>query len=266
MSTPAIQPVGLPTSKPLTRGETASPWLRASARPRAAGPDLTDRGWDALMVCLAGYILTSVGRVHQLFPVVELVHPAIVLGLLGVLLYVVDARADRRAAHLLVPTTKCLLVFLFWMILSIPGALRPGASFELVFNNFIKTALMYVIVAGSVRGVRDVERLAFTYLVGAVVYSAVVVTRFNLGSGDAWRLGRLYYYDANDFATFVVTAMPFGVYFLHAGRRPAVRMFAAAGLGLLTLGFVWSGSRGGFIALGAVVIFIGIGYSAIPFR
>ena len=43
--------------------------------------------------------------------------------------------------------------------------------------------------------------------------------------------------------------MPLGIYFLHAGRRTGVRLFAAAGLVVLTLGFVWSGSRGGFIAL-----------------
>ena len=38
------------------------------------------------------------------------------------------------------------------------------------------------------------------------------------------------------------------------------------GLVLLTLGFVWSGSRGGFIALAAVGGFIVIRYTAIPLR
>ena len=85
---------------------------------------------------------------------------------------------------------------------------------------------MSFVVAASVRHVRDVERLALVYLAGAVVYTGVVITRFDLGAGDAWRLGHLYYYDANDFATFAVTAMPLGIYFAHAGRRiarPAVR-------------------------------------------
>jgi len=35
---------------------------------------------------------------------------------------------------------------------------------------------------------------------------------------------------------------------------------------VLTLGFVWSGSRGGFIALGAVAVFIVFRYAAIPMR
>jgi O-antigen ligase len=152
------------------------------------------------------------------------------------------------------------------MSLSIPFALSTGTSVDLVVNNFLKTALMSFVVAGSVRRIEDVERLAGVYFTGAVAYAAVVMSRFDLGSGGDWRLGHLYYYDANDFATFVVTAMPFGIYFLHATRKPAIRLAAAAGLVVLTLGFVWSGSRGGFIALTAVAAFILLRYSAIPLR
>jgi len=64
----------------------------------------------------------------------------------------------------------------------------------------------------------------------------------------------------------VVTAIPLGVYFVHAGRTFATRAGAAAGLVALTLGFVWSGSRGGFIALSAVAAFILLRYAAIPLR
>lgn len=152
------------------------------------------------------------------------------------------------------------------MMLSVPTALVFGNSFDLVFNNVIKTALMTLIVAGSVRGTRDVERLAFAYFLGAVLYSLVIVTTFDVGSGGDWRLGHLYYYDANDFATLVVTAMPLGVYFLHRAGKRAFRLFAAAGLVLLTLGFVWSGSRGGFIALVVVAAFVVCRFSAIPLR
>jgi putative inorganic carbon (HCO3(-)) transporter len=222
--------------------------------------------WDALLVCVAGYILTAVGRVHQLFDVLELIHLTAVTGLLGILFYALDTHEARRSRHLLVPTTKLLALFVFWMMLSVPGAVRPGNSFDLVFNNFIKTALMFLVVAGTPRSVRDVERLVLVYLVSAVVYASVVITRFDLGSGDAWRLGHLYYYDANDFATFVVTAMPFGIYFLHPGRRLLIRAFSAAGLVILALGFVWSGSRGGFIALSAVLAFIVLRYTVIPLR
>jgi len=222
--------------------------------------------WDPLLICVAAYILISVGRVHQLFPVLELVHPAAVAGLLGIVLYLTDSHAERRGIHLEVPTTTRLLAFTIWMIMCVPGALVVSNSFTVVFGNFIKTVIMYAVVASAVRGTIDVERLARVYLGSAVLYTVVVMSRFDLGSGNDWRLGHLYYYDANDFATYLVTAMPLGLYFTHTSRRLWGRVLAALALVALTVGFVWSGSRGGFLALAAVVAFVMIRYSAIPLR
>jgi O-antigen ligase len=222
--------------------------------------------WDLLLVSVAGYILSAVGRVHQLFPALESLRPAILTGLFAIALYLLDPQPVRKLRRIALPATRWLTGLLVWMVLTVPGALVASTSFSLVFDNFVKTFLMCLVIAASVRNVHDVRRLAFAYFAGAVVYSGVVMMRFDLGAGDAWRLGRLYYYDANDYATFVVSAMPLGVHFLHAGRRVVTRAFAAVGLMLLTLGLVWSGSRGGFIALSAVVVFIVIRFAAIPLR
>jgi len=219
-----------------------------------------------LLVCVAGYILTSVGRVHQLYAVLEVLRPAIVTGLGAIALYLMDQRGARRLGLLRVPTTRYVLLLLVWMTLSLPGSIFRGNSFELLTDSFIKTVLMYLVVAGAVRGARDVERLAFVYYLAAAVYAWVVLTRFDLGGGNAWRLGRLYYYDANDFATFAVTAIPLGLYFAHAGRRLITKAFAVAALVVLALAFVRSGSRGGFLSLVCVGIFIVFRYSAIAFR
>lgn len=235
---------------------------RDSARNR---PD-ADVAWDLLLICVAGYLLTAVGRIHQLFPALEVVRPATLSGLFAIALYLSGRRAERRARDLFIAPSKFLVALLIWMALSVPGALVPGVSFALLFDNFIKTALMYLVMAGSVRGFRDVERLTAVYLIAATVYAAVVLVRFEVGTGDAWRLGRLYYYDANDFATFVITAMPFGLYLLHAGRRAFSRNFAAVALIVLSFALVRTGSRGGFIALVAVASFIVLRYTAVALR
>ena len=222
-------------------------------------------GWDPLVVCVAGYLLMSVGRVHQLFSL-EAFRPAILTGGLALLLFWFDRHQERRLEHVWVPTTKFLLALFVWMVISIPGSLSEGTSVTLVFGNFIKTALMYLVIAAAVRDIRDVERFALTYLLAGALYAFIVVTRFDVGGGADWRLAHLYYYDANDFATLAVTALPFGVYFLHAGRRTAVRLFAAASLAVLTLAFVYSGSRGGLLSLTAVIVFIVLRYDRIPLR
>jgi len=218
------------------------------------------------MICIAGYVLVAVGRVHQLFPVLALLRPAVLMGALAIVLFYRDLSAVRRVRWVMVPTTRFVLALLAWIALSTPGAIVRGTSFDLLFGNFIKTVLMYLVIAAGVRGVRDVERVAMAYLASATIYAAVVLSRFDLGEGDSWRLGDLYYYDANDFATFCVTAMPIALYFLHRARALYQRLFAAGALALLAIAFVRSGSRGGFIALVAVVVFITVGYRAIALR
>jgi probable O-glycosylation ligase (exosortase A-associated) len=238
--------------------------LSAAARSARRG----DASWDLLLVCVAGYMFIAVGRVHQLFPQLQALHPAILTGLGAIGLYVIDRRDSRRLDRLWVPTTRYLLALAVWMVLSIPGGLRPGNSFDMVFDNFIKTCAMYFVLAGSVRGTRDVERLALAYFLSATVYAFVVLTRFDVsgGGGDAWRLGRLYYYDANDFAAFAVSAMPFGLYFARAGRSTLITLLATGGLIVLTMSFVRSGSRGGFVALVFMGAYVVARYSAIALR
>jgi probable O-glycosylation ligase (exosortase A-associated) len=225
-----------------------------------------DLKWDPLMICIAGYVLVAVGRVHQLFPVLALFRPAVLMGALAVLLFVRDGTSIRRVRWVLGPTTRCVIAFLTWIAVSTPIALVRGTSFDLLFGNFIKTFLMFLVIAAGVRSVRDVERIALAYLASAAIYSAVILSRFNLGEGDSWRLGDLYYYDANDFATLAVTAMPIALYMIHRARAGYQRILGIVSLTLLTVAFVHSGSRGGFIALIAVVLFINIGYRAIALR
>jgi probable O-glycosylation ligase (exosortase A-associated) len=264
ISRPASRP---PVGEHATaRGRSAAPALSTPARSASRPTDPSDPKWDLLLLCVAGYLLTAVGRVHQLFPALDLLRPAMLTGALAILLYLRDPRPERRASHLALPTTKYLFALLFWMVLSIPGSLSQSTSFEMVFDNFVKTVLMYVVAVGAVRGIRDVERLAATYLVAAIVYASVVIARFDPGAGPDWRLGRLYYYDANDLATFLVTAMPFGLYFLHNAQRRLARVLTAVALAVLTVAFVRTGSRGGFIALVAMAGFIVVRYSAIPLR
>jgi O-antigen ligase len=267
MQAPNISPQTVPRSlaKPAVgTGEWQARvgWFEPAVR-RAS---VTDAKWDMLLACVAGYILTSVGRVHQLFPAVEVLHPAMLAGFFAILLYAMDRREDRRLKVLWVGTTKWLLAMVIWMVLSVPASINRGYSFDMVFGNFIKTVLMYVVIAGTVRGARDVERLSAVYLLGAVLYAGVVLARFDVGADTDWRLGHLYYYDANDFATFAITAMPFGLYFANRGRSALVRLWAVAGLALLSTAFVYSGSRGGFLALLVTGGFIVLRYNAIAFR
>ena len=236
-----------------------TPAAGGGAPPRA-------RPWDLLLVCVAVYLAAAVGRVHQLFPALLPLKPALVSAALAVGLFLLQQSGARRVTRLRGATTACVLGLLLWAALSVPGSLAPGLAYNFVTDSFVKTVVMYLVIAGCVRAVRDVERLALVYFAVTVIYGAVVLVRFQLGSGDDWRLGKLYNYDANDFATLIATAMPLGLYFVLADRRLPVRVLAAAGLVVLAVGDIRSGSRGGFLALMAVAAFVLLRFTTIPAR
>lgn len=222
-------------------------------------------GWDLLLGCVAIYIATAVGRVHELFPALAPLKPTLVAAALAVALYVLQQTGPRRVGLLRSRLTTCLFGLLVWSALSIPGALNQGLAFHVVTDNLAKAIVMCLVLAGSVRSVRDVERLILVYFVVTVMYTLVVLSRFQLGADD-WRLSHLYNYDANDFATLIATALPLGLPFALGQRRAPLRMLALAGLAVLVVGQIRSGSRGGFLALLAVAAFVLLRFTTIPAR
>jgi O-antigen ligase len=222
---------------------------------------MRDGRWDLLLICVAGFILVSVGRLHQLFPALLPLQPALVTGTLAIALYLADRTPIRQAPRAQGRALSFLLAFLVWSGLSVPGALWPGGSLQ-VFIDLTKTVLMCFLTIAAVRSARDVERLAFVYFAAAVIFAALALLRF--GPGEGRRFERLYYYDSNDFATFAVTALPLGIHFIFGQRRIALRLAACIGVWPLVVAFVRSGSRGGFIALLAAAAFFLFRHSSIP--
>jgi O-antigen ligase len=242
------------------------PTLRRPAAPRTTALRVaTERPWDLLLACVAVYLATSVGRVHQLFPILTPLKLVFVSAALAIALYMADQVGPRAFTRLRGPTTTCVLGTLVLMALSVPGALYPGRAFVLLADTFVKTVILYMLIVGCVRSVRDVERLTFAYFAAVVIFALVVVMRFRVGGND-WRLADLYFYDANDFATLAVTAIPLGFYFIMSPGKVGRRAAGALGLVPLLIAFVWSGSRGGFLALLAMLAFMLVRYSAVAVK
>lgn len=221
-------------------------------------------GWDLLLICMAVYIASSVGRVHDLFPVLLPLKPALVSTILGIGLWLLQQVGQRRFGLLRSRVATCLLGLLVWGALSVPFALTGGLALQF-WIDFARAIVMYFVIAGCVRSTADVERLVLVYFGVTVLYTLVILSRFQLGP-DNWRLGRLYYYDANDLATLIATAMPLGLYFALAHRRIILRLLALAGLLVLVVALIRSGSRGGFLAFLAISAFILVGFTTIRAR
>ena len=211
------------------------------------------------MAC--GLLLVYVWRIQDLFPILAKVQFPILISLAAIATWVMGgsaAAAQDRYKH---PVIKAALFILLWSILSVPGSIYQGMSFSFVFNNHIKTILMMLVVIASVRGFPDVERLALAHIVGASIYCLKILTTFQIGADG--RLGDLFFYDSNDLAMLIAATLPFTVYFVARGTRSVHRLVALGAAALLLFAIVKTGSRGGFLALIGVGLFLLFGFRAI---
>ncbi len=219
---------------------------------------------DLLTFLVGGMILTYVWRLQDLYPALGRVKILAVLSVLAALVWLVDSDRRRNLKRIVGPILLCLGGLFALMIVGIPLSLWPGGSFAFLREEYAKIFFFVIVTAGSVRGLEDLEFYAKALVVGGLVFSATALARWDIDATGRW--GDLVYYDANDFAFVLVCALPFVVYFLRRGTPRLMRMMAFVSLLLFIVALARSGSRGGFLGLVAIAIYISIVFRAIPRR
>jgi len=167
----------------------------------------------------------------------------------------------QRLRH---PTAQLALALLAVATLSVPGSLYPGLSFDFLLKNHLASIILFLILLVGIRGTEDLTRFAAVLVAGGAIYTATILTRYDLGPDG--RLGNLVYYDANDMGLLLDCTLPFALYFAARARSLHWRIAAGCAAVLFLAGIVRSGSRGAFLGLIAVGIYTLIRGSHIPLR
>jgi O-antigen ligase len=205
--------------------------------------------WDLMMVSAAGLLLISQARLHALIPV-SLPRPAVIMVVIafGVWLVQTDPVRSSRA---IMKDRIGLAAFLVLAaaIIGVPFSLSIGGSARSILSSFSRTFVVFLVLAAAVRNLEDVRRLIVTFALGAAAFGVMApVQRGARGSMGG--------YDPNDAAMFLVSALPCLVFCVLHGRRMLTRV--AAGLSIFTVigAIVMTSSRGGFVGLVAVIVFM----------
>lgn len=228
------------------------------AQPGAPLPEKRLR-WDALLVALAVLVSTQVWRVQDLFPKLALPGLPVLATVVALLLFFLDRDPRRRVHGVNQAVLRTVLGLLVWVGLSVPRSLYPRLSLEFLLIDYLRSVLLMVLIAASVRGLADVRRFAWLQVLGVTLFSAVTMATARVG--DEGRLVTVAYYDVNDLAMLIVCTLPLCLYLWRppAGLRARLLLAAATVLLMMTLGE--TGSRGGFLGFLAVA-----GYLLIHFR
>lgn len=241
----------------------AAPQAAAKGPPSGAtkAASLARRKPDTLVKLLALIILTYIWRVQDMIgPLSKIKFPTMVI-LLVLWTYFTDVKAIRRYRHVSSPILTMLFIWGVLIAAGIPSSILPGASFEFLIKDFIPDVIMALVLAASVRGLRDLEWLLGVHVAGAMVYNLYALIFFDVdGTG---RLGGMLYYDANDFSQTIVCTLPVVMYFLRGGAPSWQRKLALFAFPVLIVNFVRAGSRGGFLGFAAIALISLFGYSPI---
>lgn len=221
-----------------------------------------DSRWDLMLAALAGLLLAYIWRLQDLYSIFAAIRFPLLMAAVSVVVFLMDGDRRRALTTIRHPIIWLATLILVIMVLSVPGSLYPGQSFSFITNDYIKTFLMMVLIAAGIRTFRDVERLVMVMVLGAMLYAWFILTRFTIGEGG--RLSNLVYYDANDLAMVILSTIPLALYFISRRTGGAMKWVSMLGILLFIMAIVKSGSRGGFIGLVAVGIYLLIGFTAVP--
>src|SRR5438034_1005424 len=205
--------------------------------------------WDAVQVTLAVLLGVQVWRVHELFPILAIYGLPFAATVVALLVYWLDRDQRRRIGGLHQPVVRAAVGILALVALSVPGSLYPGLSLGFLLKDYLRSVILMLLVAGSVRGLVDLRRLAWIQLAGVTLLSAVILARAQMTSDG--RLHNMDYYDVNDLATLIVCSLPLAVYLWRPARAVA-RLPLAAAIAFLMMTLGKNGSRGGFVGVFAV--------------
>src|ERR1043166_2019767 len=217
--------------------------------------------WDALLAAIVVVLLLQVWRIQGLAKGVPLFGAPILATAAAVALFAFDRDPRRRVGRFSQPVIRVTVGIVIMVVLSIPTSLHPALSASFLLKDYLRSVILMLLIAWSVRGLVDVRRLAWVQMVGVALCALAIVTHSATGEG---RLStEQTYYDENDLATLIVCTLPLVLYLW---RRPTA-LFGRAVLAGITLFLMTTlgrtGSRGGFLGFLMVALYLLLRFSTI---
>jgi O-antigen ligase len=146
-----------------------------------------------------------------------------------------------------------------WIILTLPFSYWPGGSISYLLEVYLKTLVVFWLLAHVVNDATRLRRIAWGLTLMAVPLALSGVKNFMSGGfmhgGEPRGLNRIVGYSAgltenpNDLALMLNLILPLSVALLLASRKPAVRAVLVAVIGLDVIAIIVTFSRAGFLTL-----------------
>ncbi|MFC1660044.1 O-antigen ligase family protein [Gemmatimonadota bacterium] len=198
-----------------------------------------------------GLMLTYVWRFHDLAPVLAPLRIAALFTVGSWAFLLLAPRWPALGKALSYPYVWLFLLWSVWIAIGIPFALSPERTQDFFVSGHLKTVTMCLFLLGSLSIFPRVHVLILAH-----VFGAAVLTFYYAKQGFPTLWTPVPMYDRNDVALHFVAAVPLALFLAKTQKAKIVRVGAWGLLVALAGSAIMTQSRGGFLALGGVTVFL----------
>lgn len=200
------------------------------------------------------YIWTFVliARPQDFIEAITPLRPALSVGLVVLILF---SLYYTRYKHRLLDNQQCrlYLYLVAVMMISIPFAYYRRGAFEFVFTKYIVTVLFFFLFYKIIDNTKKLQNVLWISCFGTSLYLLSALYQGEMVSGRL-KFGDMF--DPNDLAFVALSFIPFNIVFLLRNNPWWKRLVSLVNITVSVLIILMTGSRGGFIALGVIVLML----------
>ncbi len=236
--------------------EPREPLLEAAAATPAPGGTLA---FGALMAFTAILLLAP----QKMVPALAAIRVALLAAAVAALAHAGRCFVVGRPLVRLSPAMIFTALLVAWAIITTPLSIWPGGSIDLLTGLYLKSVMVFVLLAGAVDTPARLRRAFVVLLWLAVPLSIAALSHFATGTYAEVGSQRIAGYDApltdnpNDLALMLNLIIPLGIALWSSAAGTAKRAALLALVGLHMAAVIVTFSRGGFLTLATIMLFFG---------
>jgi len=195
--------------------------------------------------------------------VLSFIRPALFAASVAALSYLCNRMLTGRPLTVYTRELWLGVALLAWACITVPTSYWPGGSVAVISGVFVKSLLVFWLIANVVNTPQRLRRFMIVLSLGGAPLALVAILNYRAGvfmEGGAIAVKRITGYDApltqnpNDLALMLNLLVPLAIGLLLTRPRPLLRGLLLMTIGLEVIGIILTFSRAGFLAMGITTV------------
>jgi probable O-glycosylation ligase (exosortase A-associated) len=196
------------------------------------------------------------------YPILAAVRIALLTAVIAIATHVYDRLRCGRPLTILTPEIRITGYLLGWALVTLPFSYWPGGSVAVLFDLYLKTLTIFLLIANTVNSVARLRIIALALTVMAVPICLSGINAYLAGalSEDSTRsAARIVGHEGaltknpNDLALILNLILPLTLALVFITRRAAFRLVLLGAVGLEAVAVIITFSRAGFLSLASIL-------------